>query len=44
MIIDMMINNIDIPSFLIREGAVLNDGEKEQYNFEIHENTTELCF
>ena len=30
MIIDMMVNDIDIPTFLIREGAVLNDGEKER--------------
>ena len=30
MIVDMIVENIDIPAFLIREGAVLNDGEKER--------------
>lgn len=30
MVVDMVIEHIDIPAFLIREGAVLNDGEKER--------------
>ena len=30
MVVDMVVNHIDIPAFLIREGAVLNDGEKER--------------
>lgn len=30
LVVDMVVENIDIPTFLIREGAVLNDGEKER--------------
>jgi hypothetical protein len=30
MVVEMVIQHIDIPAFLIREGAVLNDGEKER--------------
>lgn len=30
MIVDMVVENVDIPAFLIREGAVLNDSEKER--------------
>ena len=30
MVVKMVLDNVDIPAFLIREGAVLNDGEKER--------------
>lgn len=30
MVVNMVIEHIDIPAFLIREGAILNDGEKER--------------
>lgn len=30
MVVDMVVEHIDIPAFLIREGAVLNDTEKER--------------
>lgn len=36
--------NYSLEEITTNGASFLNDGEKEQYNFEIHENTTELCF
>ncbi len=36
--------NYSLEEITTNGASFLNVGEKEQYNFEIHENTTELCF
>lgn len=36
--------NYSLEEITTNGAPFLNDGEKEHYNFEIHENTTELCF